>query len=70
MRRKTNSGKLKALSDFFNKVSAAWFTAGVITPIFIETDNFLDQFSLFFVGTTMTLLFLWSSVTLVRGLEI
>ena len=27
-------GQKRALSDFFNTTAAAWFTAGLITPLF------------------------------------
>jgi len=41
--RKINIGQKKALSDFLNNIAAAWFTIGVITPLFITTDKTLDD---------------------------
>jgi hypothetical protein len=28
-------GQLRALSDFFNTVAAAWFVGGIVTPFFV-----------------------------------
>jgi len=31
--------QLKALSDFLNTIAAAWFSAGVISPLFIKPEG-------------------------------
>jgi hypothetical protein len=37
--KKLNTNQLKFLSDFLNGLSVAWFSIGVITPIFVGFEN-------------------------------
>lgn len=36
-----NLNQRKFLSDFLNGLSIAWFSAGVISPFFVGSDNLL-----------------------------
>lgn len=66
--RKFSIGQLKALSDFLNTLAAAWFTGGIIAPFFSRA-SLLDK-SLFFIpGFVFSNVFLFFSLTLMRGLK-
>lgn len=58
--------QLKTISEFLNMIAAAWFTAGIITPIF--TSN-IDIRPLLFISFMGTLLFLSGSVYLIKDYE-
>jgi hypothetical protein len=50
-------GQLRTLADFFNNLSLAWFTAGVIGPFFTEVEaNYRILYTLF--GLIFSYLFL------------
>lgn len=56
--------QLKTLSEFLNMVAVAWFTGGIVSPIFADPSQVKS-----FVVLAMfeTLLFLIGSVYLVKG---
>ena len=58
------------LSDFFNMVAAAWFSAGVISPVFIKPNNSNQAIVLGFLAIGATSWFLYWSVTLVRKVRL
>ncbi|OGD98258.1 hypothetical protein A3A49_00400 [Candidatus Curtissbacteria bacterium RIFCSPLOWO2_01_FULL_38_11b] len=64
-----NSNQLKALSEFFNTVAAAWFSAGVISPLFIKPQNLLNIVVIIAIAITMTMSFLYLSLFLVKTLK-
>ena len=41
MTRRLNLNQRKFLSDFLNGLSVAWFSAGIISPFFVGSDNLL-----------------------------
>ena len=62
---KLRSAQKKGLSEFFNSVSVAWFAAGVIGPIFLQSFTvnrfvfsalFALMFSVVFLNISMLLL--------------
>lgn len=63
---KLRSVQRKALSDFLNTIAAAWFTAGVISPLFIQTENIGKTVVLGGLSVTITVIILMLSLNLVR----
>ena len=63
-----SGGQLKALSDFFNKIAAAWFTGGVITPLFAEVPQ-ISRFTLFVLGLGFSYTFLRLSLTTAKEVD-
>ncbi len=59
----------RSLSDFFNKIAAAWFSAGVITPFFIKPIAITDIIYRLVVGFGLSLLSLQASLALVKKLN-
>lgn len=55
-------GQLRALSDFFNTIAAAWFTGGVITPLFAKVSQ-IERFVLFVLGLGLSYIFLHLSLS-------
>lgn len=62
--------QLKTLSEFLNTVAAAWFTAGVISPIFVKPEDLSTTINLAFTSLVLTSSFLGLSLLLVRKLKI
>ena len=62
--RDLRKAQVKGLSEFLNTVSATWFSAGVISPLFLSEEFknvlFLSLseivMSLFFLGLSLSLL--------------
>jgi hypothetical protein len=46
-------GQLKGLSDFLNMVAAAWFSAGVVSPLFANTESIIK--TLFLSGIEISI---------------
>ncbi|MBI5701040.1 hypothetical protein HZC34_04235 [Candidatus Saganbacteria bacterium] len=42
------------MSDFANMVSAAWFTAGIISPFFTKPSSLVELLTFVFTGLLMT----------------
>jgi len=55
--KKFSIGQLRALSDFFNTLAAAWFTTGVIAPFFAK-PTFVEKMTFFMAGLIMSYIFL------------
>lgn len=68
--RNLKPGQLKALSEFLNTVAAAWFTAGIIAPIFIELKDISKTIVLGLVAFVTSMGFLASSLQLVRKIRL
>lgn len=59
-------GQIKGLSDFLNTVAAAWFSAGVISPLFANTESIVKTLFLSGIEISMALFFLSLSLLLLR----
>jgi hypothetical protein len=64
-----NPAQLKSLADFSNTVAAAWFTAGVISPVFTKPKSFLELMTLLSVSLLMTWATLRWSLFLLDGVK-
>ena len=62
-------GQIKGLSDFLNTVAAAWFSAGVISPLFANTESVMKILFLSGIEISMALSFLSLSLLLLRGVR-
>lgn len=62
--------QLKTLSEFMNTIAAAWFTAGVIAPLFIKPESIIKIIPLVGIAVLMTASFLGWSLFLVRRIKI
>ena len=58
------------LSDFANMLAVAWFTAGVISPLFLQTDNLNKTISLALIALVATGFFVYWSLFLVRKVRL
>lgn len=61
---KLKSNQYKGLSEFLNTIAAAWFSAGVISPLFIEYQNPIKTFTISTVALILT------SISLVWSLQL
>lgn len=61
--------QLKALSDFANTIAAAWFSAGVISPVFTKPKSILELLIFVLVGLLMTWAALRWSLFLIKDLN-
>ena len=64
------SSQLKGLSEFLNTVAATWFSAGIISPIFIESENLIRTLVLSGTEILLALLFLRASLLLLRKVKL
>jgi len=62
--------QLKALSEFLNTIAAAWFSAGIISPIFVKPENFPTTLVLALVAIIAALSFLALSLYFVRKVKL
>ena len=62
--RKLSSGQLKAASEITGNIAVAWFSAGVISPLFIRPGKLLEFFLFLLIGLAMAALFVGSSLLL------
>ena len=67
---KLNEWQLKALSDYFNKLSVAWLTGGLITPVLTKPESLIDKLSLPTLGILMASIMLWFSLYVVKEVKI
>ena len=61
--------QLKALSDFANTIAAAWFSAGVISPVFTKPRLLVELLVFVLVGLLMTWATLRWSLFLIKDLN-
>jgi len=68
--RNLQSSQIKGLSEFLNTVAAAWFSAGVISPFFVSTEN--QPLVVLIAGAqiTLSLFFLSVSLSLLRNVKL
>ena len=62
--------QFKSLSEFFNKIAAAWFTAGVISQFFIRPKDITEFLIFAIIALGMSIFSLSLSVRLVKGVNI
>jgi hypothetical protein len=67
---KLNAIQHKGLSEFLNTVAAAWFSAGAISPLFINSEDISKIIFLSGIEIFMALLFLIVSLLLLRKVEL
>jgi hypothetical protein len=58
------------LSEFFNTIAAAWFTIGVISPLFIQSGNINKTIILGGVSLLLTSIFVYWSLSLVEKIKL
>lgn len=65
---KTNfsQGQLNRASEILGNLSVAWFTVGVISPLFIRPKEIIDLLTNLVVGLTMAGIFAFWSIYLAR----
>lgn len=68
--RNLKSGQLKALSEFLNTVAAAWFSVGVIAPLFTRPDDFSKILLPTSTAIALTVIFLVLSLYSVRKVKL
>jgi hypothetical protein len=68
--KKLRPSQLKALSEFLNTIAAAWFSAGVISPLFIKPENLIKALILAGIAIVMTIFLLAWSLSLLRRVKI
>lgn len=61
-------GQLKALSQFFDTIAAAWFSGGIIAPFFARV-SLVEKLSFFVTGFIFSYMFLNISLFFVREVE-
>jgi hypothetical protein len=67
--KKLSSGQLRAGSEIAGNIAVAWFSAGVISPLFIRPKDIPELSVLLGIGLVMAGLFTGSSLYLVRGIK-
>ncbi|MDI6731553.1 MAG: hypothetical protein QME05_03090 [Candidatus Margulisbacteria bacterium] len=67
---KLNPSQLKAFSEFMNMIAAAWFTSGVIAPLFAHPNSFIELLSYIVVGLLMTWATMFLSLSLVKEIQL
>ncbi|OGD56259.1 hypothetical protein A3I57_00570 [Candidatus Beckwithbacteria bacterium RIFCSPLOWO2_02_FULL_47_23] len=67
---KLKSAQKSKLSDFANMLAVAWFTAGVISPLFLQITDVNKTVKTGIASLTITLLFVYWSITLVRKVKL
>lgn len=67
---KLRQSQLKGLSEFLNTIAAAWFTAGVIGPLFVRNDDFGKTLLLAVISLLLCAGFLGISLSFLRGVKI
>jgi len=65
-----NKSQLERTSEILGNITVAWFSAGVITPLFVRPKNLMEFIVLFSVGLLMASLFYFVSIYLVRRIKI
>jgi hypothetical protein len=61
VRKKLSIGQLKRISEILGNISVAWFSAGVIAPLFARSKNWREVMLTIFLSLSMaTSFFVWS----------
>lgn len=64
-----NLSQLNRASEVLGNISVAWFTAGVISPLFVRPKSIPELVSLFVLSIVMAGLFFIWSLSLVKGVK-
>lgn len=65
-----NKSQLERTSEIMGNITVAWFSAGVITPLFVRPKNIIDFITLLSVGLLMAGLFYFGLIHLIRRVRI
>lgn len=68
--RRLSSGQLKAASEITGNIAVAWFSAGVISPLFIRPREIVEFLIFLLIGLTMASLFASGSLYLAKGVKL
>ncbi len=66
--KKYSPGQLRILAEFFNNLSLAWFTGGVITPYFTKL-NLYDKLIFTAIGLVGSYLFMQLALRISKNLD-
>ncbi len=66
IRPKLSKGQLNRTSEVFGNISVAWFSAGVISPLFIPSQNVIDFIVRFCISLVLAVFFLLLSIYLLK----
>jgi len=58
------------LSDFANMLAVAWFTAGVISPLFLQPANANKTISMGVFSLAISIIFVSWSLSLIRKVKL
>jgi len=61
--------QIKRASEIFGNIAVAWFTAGVVSPIFLGVKSFLRLLLLSFSGIAIAGFFALISLMLVKDIK-
>lgn len=61
--------QLKSLSEFFNTIAAAWFSAGIISPLFIKPESIVRALLLGAISVILSLSILIWALYIVRRVK-
>lgn len=68
-RQRFSKGQMMRISEIFGNLSIAWFTAGIISPLFIRSQSFIDFFLNFSVSLVISGILASWSVYLMKGIK-
>lgn len=57
------------ISEVFGNISVAWFSAGVISPIFFPPQTIFDFLYTFVVSLLLSVVFLVLSLLIIKGVK-
>jgi hypothetical protein len=69
-RPKLTKPQYNRLSEIFDNIAVAWFSAGVISPLFIHSENLFAFIGTFGLSLVLAVAFLLFSLLLVRGTKL
>jgi len=67
--KKLSIGQRKIAAEIIGNLAVAWFSAGVISPIFTKPKTILDSLPSLSLSLIMSLLFSFGSLLLVKRVE-
>jgi len=67
--RKPSVGQLKRTSEVLGNIAVAWFSAGVISPLFARPKNIIQFIFTFGISLVMAGIFFVLALELVKGVK-
>ena len=67
--KRINSAQRKSLADFGTTVAAAWFSAGIIAPLFTKPKSYIDVLLFLAIGAIMTIITLRWALLFLEGVK-